>query len=293
MSKIWTASSVVSVKHCSLCSGTTEYYCHSCLYDLCRQCKETHVVCLDTKHHDVTIYRGKLNHLHQHETCKKHPDRVYKMYCKDCAIPVCNTCKKHRNHRLQTVQKVYKNKRKQNKNIIIKTRSETIYKFAALLDKTKYDFTVCHEKIEKQKSASEAKSQKLIDSILRVQNKIILAQTTYIAGIQEYEHIHEQSSNRPIQFLRFIQTVCLPEKHCLFSGTQDNNKEELVTFLCNIERIENGKRQIPGNEHLLTLMPTPMLQKDLEVKDVNCLEYISCVTPDRVWISGDGKKNSG
>ena len=113
--------------------------------------------------------------------------------------------------------------------------------FAALMNGIKYDLTVCHEKktTEKQKSASEAKSQKLIISMVYMKNKtfsmynfilnnIILKPTRYIVGIQEHEHIHEQSSNRQIKFLKSIKTVRLPGKKghtsfhtTLFSQTQD------------------------------------------------------------------------
>ena len=53
----------VSVKHCSLCQGDTEYYCYGCQQDLCIQCKKLHVVDLSTKHHTVTSYTEKMKYL--------------------------------------------------------------------------------------------------------------------------------------------------------------------------------------------------------------------------------------
>ena len=50
----------VSVEHCSLCQGDTEYYCYGCRQDLCIQCKKLHVVDLCLKHHKVTSYVEKM-----------------------------------------------------------------------------------------------------------------------------------------------------------------------------------------------------------------------------------------
>nr|XP_022310931.1 endothelin-converting enzyme 2-like [Crassostrea virginica] len=60
-------SSHCNVKTCSLCPGDTEYYCHICNLDLCLQCKEEHVINLDTLNHNVTIYRQKCTHRLQTE----------------------------------------------------------------------------------------------------------------------------------------------------------------------------------------------------------------------------------
>lgn len=46
----------VSVKHCSLCQGDTEFYCFQCHQDLCNQSKKIHVIALSTKNHNVTSY---------------------------------------------------------------------------------------------------------------------------------------------------------------------------------------------------------------------------------------------
>ena len=55
-------STQVSVKHCSLCQGDTEYYCYKCQQDLCIQCKKLHVIDLSTKHHTVTSYAEKMKY---------------------------------------------------------------------------------------------------------------------------------------------------------------------------------------------------------------------------------------
>ena len=52
----------VSVKHCSLCQGDTEYYCYGCRQDLCIQCKKLHVIDLSTKNHEVTRYIERMKY---------------------------------------------------------------------------------------------------------------------------------------------------------------------------------------------------------------------------------------
>ena len=56
------------------------------------------------------------------------------------------------------------------------------------------------------------------------------------ARIQKYEHRYEKSANRPVQFLRYIKTVCLPQtqdtphlsQHCLLSLTQKINMGDMI-----------------------------------------------------------------
>ena len=88
-------SSRCNVKTCSLCPGDTEYYCHICDQDLCLQCKEEHVINLDTLNHNVTIYRQKCTHRLQKETCVRHKNCFYCKYCETCEVPVCDSCSEH------------------------------------------------------------------------------------------------------------------------------------------------------------------------------------------------------
>ena len=84
-----------NVMTCSLCPGDTEYYCHICQQDLCLQCKEGHVINLDTLHHNVTIYRGKCTNALQQEKCVRHQSGYYKKYCETWEVPVCDSCSEH------------------------------------------------------------------------------------------------------------------------------------------------------------------------------------------------------
>ena len=126
----------VSIKHCSLCPGTTEYYCHDCKGDLCRSCKEMHIDILDIKRHSVSIYSRKFNNDHRREMCPEHPDQVIEKYCVPCDLPVCFHCRKHRNHIVQSTSAVSENKRMTSNNIILNISCQSIYNSQVLLKKT-------------------------------------------------------------------------------------------------------------------------------------------------------------
>ncbi|XP_022311745.1 uncharacterized protein LOC111116982 isoform X2 [Crassostrea virginica] len=114
-----------------------------------------------------------------------------------------------------------------------------------------------------------------------------------IARIQKYEHRYEKSANRPVQFLRFIKTVHLPQiqdtphlsQHCLLSLTQKINTGDMIELLSEIKITGSGKQRQAGNELLPTLMSSPVLQKSLSVTGVEFCYHISSVTSDRVWVS--------
>ena len=67
----------------------------------------------------------------------------------------------------------------------------------------------------------------------------------HIARIQKYEHRYEKSANRPVQFLRFIKTVHIPQiqdtsqlsQHCLHSLTQKINTGDMNKLLSEIKII--------------------------------------------------------
>ena len=137
-------SSQVKIKHCSLCPGTTEYYCHDCKGDLCRPCEEMQVDILDIKYHNVTLYRGKFNNVLRNEHCTEHPDEVIEMFCEHCDIPVCSHCRKHQQHKLQNIRTTYQNKLLQFNNILINVSWQSIYNAHLILNELKSDLS-CHD----------------------------------------------------------------------------------------------------------------------------------------------------
>lgn len=83
-------NSTVNLKCCSQdeCLQNTEYFCPNCQKDFCLQCQLEHTTKLDTKHHNITLYRNKIKHgSSTTETCKIHSGSVYKKFCKTCNIP--------------------------------------------------------------------------------------------------------------------------------------------------------------------------------------------------------------
>lgn len=54
-------NSTVNLKCCSQdeCLQNTEYFCPNCQKDFCLQCQLEHTTNLDTKHHNITLYRNK------------------------------------------------------------------------------------------------------------------------------------------------------------------------------------------------------------------------------------------
>ena len=100
-------STKFNVKQCSLCQGDTEYHCRTCKQNLCPSCKTKHNLRLDTKHHNVILYREKFNFSFKIEMCATHLDQVYEMYCKTCDLPVCLHCDQHKQHKLQNIGTIY------------------------------------------------------------------------------------------------------------------------------------------------------------------------------------------
>ena len=106
----------------------------------------------------------------------------------------------------------------------------------------------------------------------------------YIARIQIYEHKYEQSANRSFQFFRFIKNVSHPKRED--TVTQEINIGELIKLLSNVQTTESIKRKLnKGNK--LTLMSSPMLQKFITLTGIDFCDHISCLTPDRVWVSDE------
>ena len=307
-------STQVHVKQCSQCQGDTEYHCRTCRQNLCPSCKRTHTISLDTKDHNVTLYREKFSSFYKIKSikCLNHPEHINDMYCKSCDLLICANCNGHTQHQLQNVRTAYKNKRKQNQQDIINIRSEIIYNACVLYAGIKSDVTVCQTKmLPTQSDAILTKSQKLKDSIDTVLSKLFHNITVefkslsdhllskqrrkmkrYISSVRDFERIYEYSAYRPIQFLKLIKKSSLPhiqdtphlKQHCLLSLSQEIHTKDLINILCEIN-IKEGRRRTAKNEILLKMMPCPVLQKSLTVSSVNRCLHISCVTTKEIWVS--------
>lgn len=314
--------SAVNVNFCKNCKNYgTEYHCKDCKQDMCASCKELHVFDLNTKNHHVTLYRNKYSYRtsYEHHVCVKHTKYVYDMYCEQCDTPICVQCTGHSSHKTTGFRAAYKNILKQHKNRIIEIRGETIYNLRVLQQNTTHDVnyvaSTYHDGMVYLLIAFAAKSNTLKDCLDKVvetpgysvlvrkylKQKLLMEKN--IIAIEQYEHRYEQSSNRPVQFLRFIKTCTDLQKNqapilpklCLKLPAETINTHDVIKILSEIEIRKKGKRRIV-NEFLLKLTSIPLLtasnsvqhMKTCIVPDVEHCYHISCLSPNRVWVS-DGK----
>ncbi|XP_061186284.1 uncharacterized protein LOC133194321 [Saccostrea echinata] len=300
-------SSQYKARQCSQCQGDTEFYCNMCKHDLCLQCKERHVIDLDTKHHDVVIYREICESITKQEICVRHPDKIYEMFCNLCKLPVCFRCKEHKQHLLHGLRTAYKTNRLQQKGNICHIRSETLYNSCFLLPVIKTDIETCLTEISKRQSELFIKANRLKNLIDTVMCDVKIRYTRYmmqriqqqkrkmniyLVSIENYEHRTEFSANTPVKFLFFIKRPRVTKiketpslsQNLLLSLTEELNKQEVINLLSDIQIIEAGKRQV-RNEYLLKLMKTVVIYRSVKVTGVRQVRHISSVTSGKFWIN--------
>ncbi|XP_065931696.1 uncharacterized protein [Magallana gigas] len=303
-----TASSTYSIHKCSKCPGDTEYHCVSCPCDLCPQCKENHVKDLQTIDHDVVSLRDKINYVSTQEICVRHLYMFREMYCEHCELPVCYHCSEHRTHRWINLQRVYKTKRQQHRGTIHTIRSEALFYRPVLLPQIKTDFKTCHTEFSLYQSEMLTKAQTLKNRINIVRKdfmknvfcdfdfkhrclKQMIEMSRHIVSLQEYElrYVQPEFTFSALQFLSSIKTA-LPQIHLTLhtsqlSMTESLNKEDVMESLSAIQITERGNRCV-GNQCLLKLTSGAEFHQFLTVTGVDRCLHISCVTSDRVWVSG-------
>lgn len=287
------------IRQCSKCTRNTEYFCKSCPCELCRQCTENHIHDLTTIDHDVVVYRDTLNFIPDRNSCVKHGSIGNGLYCKNCQTPACLICVEHKEHSLLDVKEEFKSERKRLKEIIHTIKSATLFQISALKAKITADFKTYHTEFRLRPLKILINAKKVNDIIEHVQNKskfdIIhrcLRQknkmSIYLASIQSYENIQEQSAMKPIQFL--MSKNKHPRNRTLRNHTskllmsQEINKEMVIQLFTPIELKQGGKRRVV-NEDLLKLMPSPEIHKSLTVTDVDCCYHMSPVTSNLFWTS--------
>ncbi|XP_056007514.1 uncharacterized protein LOC130050808 [Ostrea edulis] len=278
------------LRRCSQCQGDTEFYCNTCKRDLCLQCKDKHVNDLDTIYHDVVIYREKFKYVPLRETCVRHPNRKYKMFCDQCNYSVCKRCTDHRTHALVDLRTAYQTKRQQHREIIDNIRSETLYNCRVLLAGIQTDIKTCPPQICHRQSQMSTKAQRLKDLIdtvvydVKTRYKGLLIDriqqqkrkmNRQLVHLQNYEDRYEQSANRVVQFLLFIKTSRVPQIK--------NSPSQLLSVITEIQ-MTTRKRQV-GIDECVKVTSTPVLHTSVCVTGVSRVLHISCVISDRVWVS--------
>ncbi|XP_078320650.1 uncharacterized protein LOC111102733 [Crassostrea virginica] len=314
----------VNVKHCSLCQGDTEYYCYGCQQDLCIQCKKLHVIDLSTKHHIVTSYTEKMKYPPKpvkssqsqdpkqvNSARSQNPKQVKRWLSGDTKQLISAQSQNPDNHEPcvipLTVYKPHKFippiwlsplecikiQRQQYSRKIYHLRGETIYYRSILLEGLRYDRKTGHKSVTfRGQSKAEMRGQELkdlIDEVLAgdLEDRCIIQKTRMTRHMTKllkyynrFEHLSKTMETRPSKFLRIMT-----QKH---SPRKDDMKtiiNMLINLMKEVQLVPSGIPRRAGDEDLLSLLSSPVVQKSLSVTGVsNCL-HISCVTPDRVWVS--------
>lgn len=292
----------MKVRQCSKCTENTEYFCQDCQHDVCRQCKQTHDFDLETKHHDVTIYREKKYLVLKKEMCKLHPNKPYIKYCKLCEFPFCFSCTEHRNHPVMDIRRAYKLQRQQCNEVISKVRTENLFSSMFFLAEVRSKIRQCSSDI----SSIEANLLKNASDIKYTLDWALRYKTYTLCFLMQCIQLeikqHDDCIKTPIKFLRFC-------KDRLNSPKLVNQSNGCMAVM--LKMLEwNISYHRPAELKLMELMKEPMIRKSFSVKGVHwtlseesllgsrlglkesvevphigCFNYISCVGPNRAWVS--------
>nr|XP_022312626.1 uncharacterized protein LOC111117735 isoform X2 [Crassostrea virginica] len=295
-------STQVSVKHCALCQGDTEYYCYGCRQDLCIQCKKLHVIDLSSKHHIVTSYTEKMKYPPKpvKSSQSQDPKQVisarsqYPDNQEPCVMPFTE----YKPHKFippvwLSPLELSEIQRQQYSRRIYDLRGETIYYRSVLLEGLRHDRETGHKAVTiRGQSKAEMRGQglkDLIDEVLAgdLEDRCIIQKTRmtrHMTKLLRYYHRFEQLSEtmetRPIKFLRIMT-----QKHILWKDGMKPIINMLVNLMKEIRLVPSEIPRRAGVEDLLTLLSSPVVQKSLSVTGIKLCRHISCVTPDRVWVS--------
>lgn len=304
-----TASSKYRVRTCFKCLEDTQFFCITCNNEMCPQCKLLHVEDIDSMKHDLVLYKDKTNDQLKQELCSNHPNKVLSFYCEQCQAPLCKSCYsmfkrlscEHVAHNVVKLQKMYERRRQQCLPTIHVIRTEALFYRHVILARIKEETKSCHSITTNIKSHMLLKAQTLkeciengndIDfqhSFLKPKRKL----EEFLAKLQRYEHLYEESMCKPITTIFFIKKVHLPtiqDSPCLAHHTiysfidEPFNKKAITKSLSKVQILEEGKKR-EGNERLLKLLNRPELHKTFTVEGVETCNHISCLTPDQVWVS--------
>lgn len=309
-------NTMVRVRQCNVCLNDTEFHCFTCEQNLCLPCKTIHNMNLHTRDHKVLLYRNKCNPRLKHEPCEKHPNQAYDMFCEYCNYPICPHCEEHSNHTLICISKAYENNYKQQQEKIIKIRSDMLFKAMfigfGLLSVIQRDIRTIKKKLKNVFSTMMKKSQEIKKTLDRLPDQVdMMCKNRYfqllreqkkqmkkhLAILQIYEELLEQSANRPVKFLLFVKKhvpshindMPILKKQIMYSLAEEFNMKILVQVMSRIQIKERWGRKAE-NELLLQSMPFPVLQKSIDVTDIDQCGHISCVSSNRVWVSNFQKQ---
>lgn len=282
------------VHKCSKCSGDTEYYCKSCVCDLCSQCRENHMQDLKTVDHNVVLYKEKLCIDPDEYEFVGFSDREYRQLWNLTDSPHCT------NRKLTVVLIKHETENGNERKVYHMIRNDALFYNPLLLQGIEVDFKACHTKFQ---SAILTKAQKLKDQIniaLRdIEHKHRCFKQNikikkYLAFLHINEQKYERSANRPIRFLKekfYIPQIKFSPHLTLhtsqLSFNESLSKKDVIESMSQYQITEKGKRR-EGNKCLQSLIYPPKLQLSRRVAGVNDCCHIS-VSSDRIWVSATFK----
>ncbi|XP_062581826.1 uncharacterized protein LOC134243588 [Saccostrea cucullata] len=276
------------MRQCFQCQGDTEFYCNTCKHSLCLECKERHIINLDTIYHDIVIYREKNKDLTKHETCERHPDRNYGKYCRSCELPVCIQCIEHKKHKLLDIRTAYILNRQKYKENFYNIRSETLYNSSVTLARIKFEIKICHFEIAYLHLKMSRKAQRLIDTMMCHVKTIHKQQKkklrSYLHYLYNDEVVSKKLRKRPVRYLLFLKKACASKAKNTVIMTPNHLTSpasgDIFKFLSEIQT-EERKAKV---ESLVKMMRTPVLKKTFTM-DVRDGYHISCLSSEKFWIS--------
>lgn len=171
-----------------------------------------------------------------------------------------------------------------------------------MLTRIKPDFQECKKDLSKIQLQMIKKAQKMksrLDdllihkgiSIIKILKKKILWQIidfkVSLCIKQEYEHIYEQSSSMPLEFLALMQTSMFCNSHfpshVKLSINDSFNKKYIANLFRN--QIKDRRKRGVRNDFLLEVDACATKHESFSVKEVRRCDHISCFTLDCVWVS--------
>ncbi|XP_062570015.1 uncharacterized protein LOC134232062 [Saccostrea cucullata] len=291
----------LKVLQCCQCQNDVGFYCRPCKQNLCMTCKQKHAMYLDTKGHDVVIYRLKHGDFIILESCDIHPNCKYKIWCKSCECPTCDRTDEHQGHGNLDIVLACTVQKQEHREKIIQIRGESLPYNRTILAGLKSDVKIDGKTLKAQFSSIQqevaikaANLKKLIEIHSKALNdlrktNIFMDFVLKHQNIKEYVLRYEKLAKKSVKFLQFTKKTPVPKTIELPDNIKwDFSKEisirDIFELLVDIKTTESGKRQV-RNEHLLRLIKGPIINmKDVVVPNLNQGGHISFVTPDRIWV---------
>nr|XP_022304426.1 uncharacterized protein LOC111111630 [Crassostrea virginica]XP_022304427.1 uncharacterized protein LOC111111630 [Crassostrea virginica] len=296
-------STQVSIKHCSLCQGDTEYYCYGCQQDLCIQCKKLHVIDLSTKDHEVTSYTEKMKYPPKQvqSSQSQNPKRVISAQSQDPSKqvkrwrsgdskqvismrsqdpdnhePYVIPLNEPRHHKflppvqLSSLEHI-EIQRRLYSDRIFHLRGETIYYRSVLLEVLRHDLKIGHKTVTfRGQSNVKMRGQELknmIDDVLAgdLEDRCIIQKTRMTRHMTNLlRYYHRyEQLSETMETRPFKFLRIMTQKH---SPRKDHMKtiiNLLVNLMKGIRLVPSGIPRQAGDEDLLTLMSSPEIQKSL------------------------------